>query len=290
MKNRTVFEWRKYIIGVVGVCLIGASVYILNIYIAQKEANQMTMQTIKPIRLLQSGEVITPDMLRLVTISEAAHSSEGILEASGLIGKTVVVPISENEEIFGWKLTDSKTVPSEGERYYSFKTDAIANVNNMVRKGDRVDVWIEFDVSKQIKSTSGNLNVSAIKIIEGLPVASVRTVEGIEVVDASALDLVLQNDTTQLNGARGKSSGVGTANTYIMSDSIYAAYVSGVATGGRIKLALPNLTSKEVPETKVTSLFSQLMGTDAFKADSLQVNGTVKASDVTTSTGTQPKN
>ncbi|MDQ0896215.1 MULTISPECIES: hypothetical protein [unclassified Paenibacillus] len=254
---------RKVIIGASGVALMAISV-VGNLYFSKLTEVKFTSTiTVKPTRLLKSGEIIEASMLRQVSIPEAAHVKEAIIDSKDLLGKEVLVPVGENEEIASWKVGTPGYVPREGERYYSFKTDVTTNVNNMVRLGDSVDVWVEFDSPKLIRTPNGLETIGAVKIIEGLRVTSIKTAEGVEVWDVNALENLVQSDSDQLANSRAKSTGKPETNTYIMNDDTYSAYALG-SIGGKIKLALPNLNKRDMPPAKVTDSFLELQRADAF--------------------------
>lgn len=235
-----------------------------NLYFSKlTEVKFTSTLTVKPTRLLKTGEIIEPSMLRQVSIPEAAHVKEAVVDAKDLLGKEVLVPVGGDEEIASWKVGKPGYVPKEGERYYSFKTDVTANVNNMVRRGDSVDVWVEFENPKLIKTPNGLETIGAVKIIEGLRVTSIKTVEGVEVGDGNVLESLVQSDSDQLANNRMKSTGRPETNTYIMNDDTYSAYALG-SIGGKIKLALPNLNQRDLPPAKVTDSFLELQKVDAF--------------------------
>jgi hypothetical protein len=273
---------RKVIIPVTAVVLMTGSVLGFIYFTKQVQVQVTTMNTIGPIRMLHSGELIDSSMLRVVPIAQVAHRHDALLDMDAMIGKTVIVPISKDEEIVSWKISDKKLVPGQGERYVSFKTDSVANVNNMVRKGDRVDVWVEFDNPKLIKTGSGvTWSVGAVKIIDNLMVSSVKSAEGVEVADTGILESMIQSDQAQLSNARSKAIGKPEQNTYIMNDSLYEAFALG-NIGGKIKLVLPNLTSPNNEAAKITELFITLRVADAFTKAKPQVtiNGELKQKDI----------
>ncbi|WP_218092770.1 SAF domain-containing protein [Paenibacillus solanacearum] len=275
-------RYRTWVFGLTGCLLMAGSVYGFVLFMKRAEWKLNAMETVMPVRMLQSGEVIQTSMLRKVVIATAAHHTEGLTDPKEVVGKTVVAPIASNEEIAAWKLSDGPSVPLKGERYFSFKTDAVANVNNMVRRGDRVDVWVEFAAPKPLQTTDGTLwSVGAVKIIEGLTVSAVKTAEGAEVSDTGALEAVVQSNRTQLHNARSKPLGKPELNTYIMNDEIYDAYVLGTI-GGTIKLALPDLTAAHDAGARVTGLFRELKAADAFTKtpNAVSVRGEIKRSEV----------
>ncbi|WP_025852987.1 hypothetical protein [Paenibacillus ehimensis] len=262
---------KAWIVITLGCVLMAGSIYGYWQFMKHTEIQVRTMTTVKPVRMLQSGEVIEASMLRKAVIPLAAHSSEAVMEPEALIGKTVLVPIADSEELVSWKLTDRSTVPRAGERYFSFKTDAAVNVNNMVRRGDRVDVWVEFETPKFVTTGSGALwSVGAVKIIEQLPVTAVKTAEGLEVTDGATIETVVQPNQIQWQNARSKPNGKPELNTYIMNDEVYEAYVLG-SIGGKIKLALPDLSAPAAASGTVTGLFQELKEADLFSKTKPQV-------------------
>ncbi|MGG2198370.1 SAF domain-containing protein [Paenibacillus sp.] len=258
---------KPWIGGLLGLLLMACSVGGYWYFMKHTEVEMQSMETIKPVRLLQSGEVIEASMLRTVRIAQAAHHPQAVTNPQFVLGQTVTVPIDSDEELLPWKLTDTRMTPLSDERYFSFKTDATVNVNNMVRRGDRVDVWVEFESPRAIADPSGVITgVGAVKIIEQLPVAAVKTAEGQEVVDGGTLDPIIPSAKAALQETRSKPNGKPELNTYIMSDEVYEAYVIG-GTGGRIKLALPDLTTRMTGGGKVTELYTRLKEADAFSPE-----------------------
>lgn len=275
---------RAWIVTLLGCLLMAGSVAGYWQFMKHTEQQVATMETVKPVRMLHSGEVIEASMLRKAVIPVAAHHPEAVTDAGSLIGQTVLVPIADSEELVLWKLSERRLVPKEGERYFSFKTDAAANVGNMVRKGDRVDVWVEFEAPKLIRTASGAVwSVGAVKVIEQLPVTGVKTPEGPEVTDGTAVESVVQSNRQQLQHTRSKPSGKPELNTYLMNDEVYEAYVLG-NIAGKIKLALPNLTESGSgsDSAAVTGLFRELKAANAFSQTKgqIQVEGELDQSEV----------
>ena len=271
----------------IGILFILSSVYVYIQFTNGYKENLTTMTTFKPLRLLQVGEVIQSDMVRSVTIPVVAHHAQSYTELSMIIGKKVRVPLGMDDEFADWKLTTGMLAPESGQFYYSFKADALQNVSNLVRRGDRVDVWVEFDTPKWFLDHKGvRTSVGSVKLIENLLVAYVKGMEGQEIIEAngalSALNPAQLHDqgrqAGELEAYRSKPNGKPEINTYIMSEVEYNAYVMG-ALGGKIKLALPNLYTENQQKSKVTETFEQLQNTDIFnkeiKKQEVQVNKTI---------------
>jgi hypothetical protein len=271
---------RNIILIIIGVFLIAASV-LVRIYVSKQVDTKMnTMVTLKPTRLLTSGDIIDESMIRAVTISQASHNKEAILDIKNLLGKKIIVPLAENEEIFNWKISDLDLVPKIGEHYFSFKSDPLMNNNNMVRRGDRLDVWVEFDSPKKIKTVEGKLwDVGAVKIIENLLVSSVKNPDGIEVFEN--INYFSTDNLNTILNPRGKPNGKPDMNTYIMTDDVYNSYVIG-SIGGKIKLALPNLNTNTNENTKITSGFVDINNQGGFSKtiSTLSVDGALQVNDV----------
>jgi flagella basal body P-ring formation protein FlgA len=90
---------RKIVIGILGALLMLGSIGGYLYFMKSTEVKVTTMHTLKPVRLLNSGEIIDSSMVRSVPISVAAHSSDAIEDTKVLVGKVVSVPISQNEEL-----------------------------------------------------------------------------------------------------------------------------------------------------------------------------------------------
>ncbi|WP_274361864.1 Flp pilus assembly protein CpaB [Paenibacillus thermotolerans] len=244
---------RKWLVTIIGIVLMGASVYGFSKYAVRVQEEVRTTTAVKPVRMLSSGEVIDASMLRSVPVPAGAVQPGALMEPHEIVGKTVVVPIGAEEQIFPWKLADDQLTPGEGERYISFKTDDVTNVGNMLRKGDRVDVWVEFEQARMI----GGEPAGSVKIIEGLRIANVKTAEGGEIADSSSFGVPFQDSGRQYDRLRGAPSGKPDINTYIMSEQIYEAYTFG-ALAGTIKLALPDLSLQDRSAARVTEDYKKL--------------------------------
>jgi hypothetical protein len=268
--------WRKvsaYGIGLLFICL---SLYLYIQFTNHYKDTVMTMRTLKPLHPLQIGEVITDDNVQSVIIPTAAHVASAVTDLEAIRGKKVKVPMSNGEEFVAWKLEEAAITPVKGQRYYSFKTDALQNVANTVRRGDHVDVWVEFEMPRQFVDDQGKKHwVGSLKLLENLLVADVKGADGEEIVDApegnhafqSVRVGVLQAHEPDLNLIRAKPNGKPEVNTYIMNEAEYNAYVIG-ALSGKIKLSLANVLAIEDKESRVTDLFNQLQDTDIFNKES----------------------
>jgi hypothetical protein len=268
--------WRKALAYGIGLLFICLSLYLYIQFTNHYKDTVMTMRTLKPLHPLQVGEVITDDNVQSVVIPTAAHDASAVTDMEAIRGKKVKVPMSNGEEFMAWKLEETAITPVKGQQYYSFKTDALQNVANTVRRGDHVDVWVEFDTPRQFVDDQGKKHwVGSLKLLENLLVADVKGVEGEEIVDASEGGRafqsvrvgVLQAREPDLNLMRAKPNGKPEVNTYIMNETEYNAYVIG-ALSGKIKLSLANLLAVEDKESRVTDLFNQLQDTDIFNKES----------------------
>src|SRR5262249_14085254 len=81
---------------------------------------------------------------------------QALLRLTDIEGKRAVAPIGESEELVSWKLTEDDLFPGAGESYYGFEVTEVQAVNNMVRRGDRVDVWVEYN-EPLLEQTSDDL-------------------------------------------------------------------------------------------------------------------------------------
>jgi hypothetical protein len=271
-------DWRlkKAIVYISGLLLMGLSIWLYVLFMHKYETAIVLMETLKPARMLQPGDVIREDLVRRVTIPVAAHDLEATVNVDELIGKTVLVPIGTSEEFLAWKVGDRMLAPRNDERYFSFKSDKIQNDGNIVRRGDRVDVWVEFDMPRLLRDTSGSRRqIAGLKLIEGLLVASVKTNDGVEVSDMEGLNLVLTKvgnptSTSRISPTQARSTpnGIPDINTYVMREDIYHAYLLG-NLGGKIKLALPdwNQMSRVTAEASLTEMFLLLKDSDLFSKD-----------------------
>lgn len=243
---------RRWLVTLLGVVMMASSVYGFGLYAERRTYEAETVEAVMPARLIAGGETVEPSMLRRVTIPKAALSADALRDEASIVGRTAVTLIGPNETIADWKLADRQLTPREGERYISFPTDEISNVGNLLRRGDQIDVWVELDRPLMVAGVS----VGAVKAIEGLVVASVRTAEGAEVTDAGALDAAFQSAAKQRERVRSAANGKPAVNTFIMNEEIYAAYALA-ALAGTMKFALPDPSLHEERPARVTDDFAK---------------------------------
>ncbi|WP_309122380.1 RcpC/CpaB family pilus assembly protein [Paenibacillus sp.] len=246
---------RRWLVTGLGVLLMAASVYGFARYAEHAELDARTVEAIMPTRLIASGETVDASMVRRVRIAEAALAADALRDEADIIGRSAVAPIGPNETFASWKLADRQLTPGAGERYVSFPTDDVKNVSNMLRRGDLVDVWVEFDAP----ATLGGVPRGALKVIEGLRVASVRSTEGAEITDAAPYDAPFQSAARQRDRVRASADGRPGMNTFIMDAEIYEAYALASLVGS-IKLALPEPSLQEAEEARVTDDFATYAG------------------------------
>jgi hypothetical protein len=275
------FFWRRWLAYAIGFLFICFSLYLYVQFTNQYKETVTTMRTLKPLRPLQAGEVMSENMVQSVVIPIAAHDTHAITEMNDIRGKKLKVPLSTGDEFADWKLADVLIAPDNEQRYFSFKTDALQNVANMVRRGDRVDVWVEFEVPKRYTDEQGEKHwLGSIKLLENVLVADVKSPEGAEVVDTNDANRafqnvhigVLQNNIPDMEQFRAKPNAKPEENTYIMTAEEYNVYVIGTLSG-KIKLSLANLFTPSKEHSKVSDSFYQFQNTDFFnKETKMQAN------------------
>jgi hypothetical protein len=212
--------------------------------------------------------------VQVVMIPITAHASNAITDLEAIRGLRVKVPLSTGEEFAAWKLSDVILAPDEGQRYYSFKTDALQNVSNMVRRGDHVDVWVEFDSPRRFIDRNGDKQwIGSIKLLENLLVSDVKSAEGIEIADvnengafSSLRAAVAIDEKPDMNRVRASPNAKPEVNTYIMSEEEYNVYVIG-SLSGRIKLSLANIFAGYEGKSRISALFYQLQDTEVFNKE-----------------------
>jgi hypothetical protein len=267
-------NWRKWIAYGLGLMMIVFSIYFYFKFTKHYQEAVTTMRTLKPLRPLQVGEVISNDNVQAVMIPITAHDSNAITDLEAIRGLRVKVPLSTGEEFSAWKITDVLIAPDEGQRYYSFKTDALQNVSNMVRRGDHVDVWVEFDSPRRFIDRDGAKQwIGSVKLLENLLVSDVKSAEGVEIADVndngafSSLRVAMAPDEKpDMNRVRASPNAKPEVNTYIMSEEEYNVYVIG-SLSGRIKLSLANIFAENKAKSRISELFYQLQGTEVFNKD-----------------------
>ncbi|CAM4047225.1 SAF domain-containing protein [Paenibacillus alkaliterrae] len=258
-------KWISMIVGLL--IVVGAAIGFAK-YMKGYELDVTMMKTIKPAVMIQAGELITADMLREVSIPTVQHMDNAIVDGNEIVGKRAVVPIGEMEEFLSWKIGPDTLYPKKGETYIGFKVDFVGAVNNMIRRGDKVDVYVEYNTPKLLDAAgqvidptmTADPSASAMpqvaekiyneKLIPGLTVAYVKDQDGKEIVDsAPATTLGIpstgsQRDEVNMERYRQGATAQPAFITFIISEEQYAKLAEGQKEGV-IKLGLP-LTSKPI--------------------------------------------
>ncbi|MFD2614717.1 SAF domain-containing protein [Paenibacillus gansuensis] len=241
---------------VLGLIIVGSSGYGFMKYMISYRVDVTTMTTIKPKQMIHANELITPDMLRRVTIPTVQHMDNTLTDMDQIVGKRAIVPIGASEEIALWKIDEEYLVPKEGEEYLAFEANIVTTANNMIRRGDRVSAWVEYESPKivdrmgnEIKvdpnsPQSANINgrkIYAEKLVDNLTVASIKTTDGALVTDVKDTNLPLMTDEKrdQRNSDtyRSNPNGQPAYVTFIMNDEQYQKVVEGTKRG-KLKLGL----------------------------------------------------
>jgi hypothetical protein len=276
----------KWITVIIGVLLISGSAVGFAKYMKSYELDVTMMDTVKPVRMIQAGELITEDMILKVSIPTVQHMENGMVDAREIIGKRAIVPIGESEEFLSWKISEDSLFAKGDDQYIGFKIDFVGAVNNMVRRGDKVDVWVEFTSPKilnfagqeidQVLDPNSSVETTLKKsyskqLIKGLTVAYVKDQDGKEITDTGvpngpSLSLPgtpTDRDEENAERYRQNASGQPSFITFIMSPEQYALFAEGTKEG-TIKLGLPSTSvtigtivpsaSKEIPAPNATAL------------------------------------
>lgn len=272
---------RKWIMLMIGFLMIGGSTYGFARYMKSYELDITMMDTIKPVKMIQAGELITQNMIQTVSIPTVQHMHNAILDPKKVIGKRAIVPIGEMEEILSWKIGEDTLYPTGDEEYIGFKIDFVGAVNNMVRRGDKVDVWVEYnqpkvydvngvelDQAEQARRKTSNPNALQVLnkvynnlLIKKLTVAYVKDQDGREITDSDYSNgpqilsvLPAQRDEQNAERYRQNASGQPSYITFIMTPEQYGKFAEG-AKEGTIRLGLP--TTSEFIGTIIQTIQSE---------------------------------
>ncbi|OME78645.1 hypothetical protein BK120_23180 [Paenibacillus sp. FSL A5-0031] len=248
-----------------GILLIAGAVFGFAKYMKGYELDVTMMKTIKPAGMIQAGELITANMLREVSIPTVQHMDNAIVDVDKIIGKRAVTPIGEMEEFLSWKISEDSLYPAKDETYIGFKVDFVGAVNNMIRRGDKVDVYVEYNTPKLLDSAGNEIDLTIRdagyisgdtvmpeiakkvyneKLILGLTVAYVKDQDGKEIIDntpTTTLGIPLngsQKDEVNMERYRQGALAQPAFITFIISEEDYAKLAEGQKKG-LIKLGLP---------------------------------------------------
>jgi hypothetical protein len=252
---------RRWITVIIGLLIVVGSMLGFAQYMKSYELNVTMMQTVKPVKMIQAGELITKEMVRLVSIPTVQHMDNGITNANQIVGKRAIVPIGEAEEFLSWKIGKDTLYPKADEQYVGFKVDFVSAVNNMIRRGDKVDVWVEYTSPKIVdtfgqeivpdqlnpNATSTGKKIYSERLIKGLTVAYLKDQEGKEVTDTGgkAYSIALPggsasaHDDNNSEYYRQNASALPSYITFIMNEEQYALFAKGQKEGS-IKFGLPS--------------------------------------------------
>ncbi len=243
--------WRRGLVTGIGVVWMIGAVGGFHWYVRAVEQRVAYVTTWQPTRWIASGEVIDSAMVREVRIPERAIVKDGLRRIEQIVGKSTLIPMSADEQFVAWKLSSKRVVPTGDERFVSFPTNEVTNVATILRKGDTVDVYVEFGKAVVIE---GQLR-GAVKVIEALPVASVRTAEGIEVVTHTDDAWLAFSHTPAVPPSSSPHAATKPAiNTFLMTPQVYEAYTLAQLYG-QIKLTLSHRTTPPTHVARVTDDF-----------------------------------
>jgi Flp pilus assembly protein CpaB len=169
-----------------GCFVLFSSVFGFVHWMKRYEVKVTTEPVLMAKRYIPAHTVITEEMLYMEQIDSRLKNTNAIHDPKFLIGKETSIPIGTNEQLVNWKIDERRLIPNPGESYFTFKTDAISSVSNMVRRGDYVPIWLEVDESTlQSWSAADNQGSvpGALLVIDQAKVAYVKDAQGQEVVD-----------------------------------------------------------------------------------------------------------
>lgn len=257
---------RKWIPAFIGLVIVVGCVLGFKEYMNSVRTDVTMMDTWKPVKMIQAGQLITSEMIHKVQIPAIQHMENAVLDKNQIVGKRAIIPIGESEEFLSWKIGIDTLYPTGDENYIGFKIDFVGAVNNMVRRGDKVTAWVEYNEPKVFDSSGNEITeeqqsallvgnpmmsfekIYTKKLLENLTVAYVKDQEGHEITDISTstgtLSLPLSGedkDDTNSDRYRQNATGQPAYITFIMSPEQYETFAAG-AKDGIIRLGLPNST------------------------------------------------
>jgi hypothetical protein len=171
---------------ILGCILLFSSVFGFVHWMKQYESEVTTTPVLMAKKYIPAHTVITSDMLYVQSIDSRLKNTNAFHDAKLVVGKETAIPIGTNEQFVRWKIDERNLLPNRGESYFTFKSDAISTVANMIRRGDYVQIWLEVD-SSVMKSEFSEHNQTqipgALLVIDQAKVAYVKDAQGQEVTD-----------------------------------------------------------------------------------------------------------
>lgn len=165
-----------------------SGVLVYGIYLMQlKQIEwQETVNVIVPVEFIDTGTVLTSNMLELQPIFANAYREGMVLNEKDLIGQETLMPLGKGEPVLEWKLNRFELLPKGNQATFQIPRSYILSISNQIRAGDRVYLYLS--------SQDGN---SRRLFPEPTVVASVKMSSNQEVEDVSNSSLLARTKDDQ---------------------------------------------------------------------------------------------
>jgi hypothetical protein len=206
---------------------------------------------------------IEGDMIEVVHLDFRLKRDDAWQRLEDVIGKETAIPIGTGEQFIKWKMDILKVAPNPGEQLFTFKTDSIAAVSNMIRRGDEVQIWLELDpnlLRSEWPHVKTSLLPGAMKVLTGVKIAYVRDAQGQEVVNKDRglpSIIVSQSPADQIIHEQQRSEATGdiVSVTYVLTEMDYEKLLRAQRYG-RLKMGFSYTFKEQIHaqgnETKLT--------------------------------------
>lgn len=233
----------------IGIALVLGSAFGFIQWMKGVEVEATTAPVLMAKRYIPAHTIITEEMIEMRIIDENLKNAEALQSVDSVVGKETAVPLGTGEQFIDWKLDTRSLIPNPGENLFTFPTDAIASVDNMVRRGDIVSIWVEVEPSvlDQLQKTAaiGEIVPASMVVLPNARVAYVKNAQGGEVVDQPADIRVkqiitgspIQRDAQEHDQFRMNPTSTAATVTYILTDAQYQLLV-GAQRLGKLKMGL----------------------------------------------------
>lgn len=133
---------KSFVIAFFSAVLAGLFVY--GIYLMQlKHIHwQETVRVVVPKQFIDSGTMITPELVEYKPIFNSILEDDMILDMDQVIGMEALIPLGEGEPILNWKLNHFHLLPKGNQSTFQIPKSYILSISNQIRAGDQVYVYL----------------------------------------------------------------------------------------------------------------------------------------------------
>src|SRR5690606_32004010 len=114
---------------------VSAALLIYAVYLLQVRQirNQEMTDVVAPKQFIQSGTLVTAEMLEYVSIAKSERKEEMITDVDEAVGLEAAVPLGIGEPLLGWKLSGLHSLPNGGQSTFQIPKEYIRSISSGIR-------------------------------------------------------------------------------------------------------------------------------------------------------------